>query len=115
MNPAQTLRKLAFAALLFHFFAVNAIASNIPENAVWIDVRTPKEFNSGHVPAAHSIPFDRIEAGVAELKLAKDTPIYLYCAVGGRAAIAKKKLDALGYGQVTNVGGLKDAQGLLSN
>lgn len=91
------------------------VGDELPKNAVWIDVRTPQEFASGHVASAHSIPFDRIEVGAAELKLDKDAPIYLYCAVGGRAGMAKKRLDALGYTHVTNVGGLTDARNLLSH
>jgi phage shock protein E len=47
---------------------------------------------------------------VAELGLAKGTPIYLYCAVGGRAEKARQSLQALGYTNVTNVGGLDNAR-----
>jgi phage shock protein E len=86
--------------------------AEIPTNAVWIDVRSPSEYAGGHLEGAKSIPYDGIEAGVAHLKLAKDTPIYLYCAVGGRAGIAKKSLEAQGYSQVINVGGLEDARGV---
>ncbi|MCB1687347.1 MAG: rhodanese-like domain-containing protein [Halioglobus sp.] len=81
-------------------------------DVVWIDVRTPAEYASGHVPQAILIPFDGIEAGVAQRQLSKDTPIYLYCAAGGRAEKAKERLEALGYTEVTNVGGLKDAEKL---
>ena len=50
-------------------------------------------------------PFDTIEVGVAKLDLAKGTPIYLYCAVGGRADKARRTLLAQGYTNVTNLGG----------
>ena len=86
--------------------------AEIPADAVWIDVRSPAEYAGGHLEGAESIPYDGIEAGVAQLKLAKNTPIYLYCAVGGRAGIAKKSLEAQGYSQVINVGGLEDARGI---
>lgn len=88
------------------------VHAELPDNAVWIDVRTVREFAGGHLAAAHSIPYDGIEAGVAGLKLDKDTPVFLYCAVGGRAEIAKQRLERLGYSNVTNVGGLADAQKL---
>ena len=92
-----------------------AIHAELPANAVWIDVRTPTEYASGHLQQAVLIPFDGIEAGVARLQLAKDTPIYLYCAVGGRAEVAKQRLEALDYTTVTNVGSLIDARTLAAD
>ena len=86
--------------------------SEVPTDAVWIDVRSPSEYASGHLQEAASIPFDGIEVGVAQLQLGKDTPIYLYCAVGGRAEVAKNRLEALNYTNVINVGGLEDARKL---
>ncbi len=86
--------------------------AEVPPDAVWIDVRTPAEYSQGHLEQAQLIPFDGIEAGVARLGLAKDTPIYLYCAVGGRAERARQSLIAQGYSDVTNAGGLEDARRL---
>lgn len=83
-----------------------------PADAVWIDVRTPAEFAQGHLAQAVLIPFDGIEVGVARLQLSRDTPIYLYCAVGGRAELARQRLQARGYRNVTNAGGLEDAKKL---
>ncbi len=37
-----------------------------------------------------------------------DRPIVLFCAAGGRAALAGKLLKDLGYEQVYNMGGFKD-------
>ena len=84
--------------------------AQVAEEAVWIDVRTPAEYASGHLEQAILIPFDGIEAGVAALNLSKDTPIYVYCAVGGRAEKAKRSLEAQDYSQVTNVGSLENAR-----
>lgn len=84
----------------------------LPANAIWIDVRSAQEYAQGHLEQAPRIAHDQIEAGVAELGLAKNAPIYLYCAVGGRAGKAKRRLEAQGYTNVTNAGGLEDAQRL---
>ena len=86
----------------------------LPADAVWIDVRTPAEYEQGHLEQARLIPFDGIQAGVAGMQLAKDTPIFLYCAVGGRAEKARQSLLAQGYTNVVNVGGLDDARALLA-
>ena len=37
-----------------------------------------------------------------------DRPVILYCASGGRAALAGKTLKDMGYTDVRNLGGLKD-------
>ncbi len=88
------------------------MAAELPADAVWIDVRTPAEYERGHLEQARLIPFDDIGAGVAGLQLAMNAPIYLYCAVGGRAEKARQSLIAQGYTNVVNVGGLEDARAL---
>ena len=98
------------ASLLLWLFTATAAQAQPSADAAWIDVRTPAEYASGHLPQAQLIPFDAIEIGVAKLDLAKGTPIYLYCAAGGRADKARRTLLAHGYTNVTNLGGLDDAR-----
>jgi|SRR3954452_16198051 len=43
-----------------------------------------------------------------EKALRKDRPVILYCASGGRAALAGKTLRDMGYTDVRNAGGFKD-------
>jgi phage shock protein E len=102
---------LLIAALL----TAASASARVPADAVWIDVRTPAEYSRGHLEQAQLIPFDGIEAGIARLGLAKDTPIYLYCAVGGRAEKARQSLLASGYSNVTNAGGLENARQLAAD
>ncbi len=83
--------------------------AELPEDAVWIDTRTPAEFADGHLPGAHLMPFDAIETRILGLDVDKDTPLYLYCASGYRAEAARQALQRRGYTRVTNVGGLGDA------
>ena len=90
-----------------------AAAAEVPDNAVWIDVRSQQEFDSGHLEGAKHIPWDGIEKGVEALQLEKDQAIYLYCGSGGRAGKAEERLKALGYSAVVNAGGLGDARALL--
>ena len=101
--------------LLISLWSALPARAELPENAVWIDVRTPSEYAKGHLDEAQLIPFDGIEAGVARLQLPKDTPIYLYCAVGGRAEMAKQRLETLDYSDVTNVGSLGNARKLVAD
>jgi len=105
-------RSMMWQLGLVIFCILQTAWAEVPSDAVWIDVRSPAEYASGHLQQATLIPFDGIEVGVAQLQLSKDTPIYLYCGSGGRAGVAKNRLDALDYTNVTNVGGLEVAQKL---
>jgi len=76
---------------------------------VWIDVRTPQEFQGGHKQGAVNIPYDQIGGRIGELKLDKDADINVYCRSGRRAGVAESTLKSMGYTQVENIGGLNDA------
>jgi len=108
---------LATLTLIFSFGCTAetapATVAPPPENTVWIDVRTAEEYSEAHISEASNIPYEIIVAGVAKRKLAKDTPIYLYCRSGHRAGIAKEALEEQNYTHVVNVGGLEDARAVL--
>lgn len=76
---------------------------------VWIDVRSPEEYAAGHLAGAVNLPYLEIGTRITEVARDPDTDIRLYCAVGGRAQMAKVWLQSLGYTKVTNEGGLEDA------
>lgn len=84
----------------------------IAKGALVLDVRSPDEYQDGHVASATNIPIDGFAdqlAQVAQLTGGdKSKPIVVYCAAGGRAARAKKMLDEAGYTQVVNGGGYDD-------
>lgn len=86
----------------------------IGEGATVIDVRSPEEFQSGHLPSAVNIPVDEFAGRLAEVdKLVggdRGKPVVVYCAKGSRAAKAKQVLDGAGYQRVVNGGGLDDLQ-----
>ncbi|EAT11979.1 rhodanese-like domain-containing protein [Bermanella marisrubri] len=75
-----------------------------------LDVRTPQEFEQGHAYSAVLIPHDQIESQQAKLPKDKDQEIKVYCRSGNRAGKAVKTLNALGYNNVENIGGLEDAK-----
>jgi rhodanese-related sulfurtransferase len=74
------------------------------KGAAVIDVRSPGEFQSGHLPQAVSIPLDRIESALPKEFPDKDAVLLLHCASGTRSGIAVRKLKALGYSRVHNLG-----------
>jgi phage shock protein E len=74
---------------------------------IYIDVRTPDEYNQAHVPGA--INFDLAEMMLGELPdVAQDAEITLYCRSGGRAQNALDIMQKAGFTNVKNGGGYSD-------
>ena len=67
----------------------------LQSGAVIVDVRTPGEFDSGHIKGARNIPVDTIRARVGELKKL-NKPVITCCASGARSGMAKSMLRASG-------------------
>ena len=108
-------QKASFILLCFCFIAVNSgalEAITLPDNAVYIDVRTWLEHKVDHIEGDTRIHVSDIVEGVTEQFPAKDTPIRLYCRSGVRSSRALDKLKAKGYLDVQNLGGIKDARKL---
>jgi rhodanese-related sulfurtransferase len=71
-----------------------------------IDVRTAKEFNSGHIKGAKNIDFFNSNTFTAAFeKLNKDQPVYLYCRSGNRSSNAVKKIAQLGFKEIYDLQG----------
>ena len=86
------------------------------ENALLVDVRDGTELaRSGKLKGAMHVSRGLIEFKAdSEMpshdpQFRKDRPIILYCASGGRSALAGKVLKDMGYSNVRNLGGFKDA------
>lgn len=77
------------------------------KEAVVIDVRTPAEYESGHVPGAINLPLnsDDFDAKAKKLAQDKDKKHLVYCAIGGRSAKATARMAELGVKEVYNFSG----------
>ncbi|WP_406431591.1 rhodanese-like domain-containing protein [Streptomyces sp. NBC_00631] len=69
-----------------------------------VDVRTPGEYASGHIPGAHNIPLDALRRALPALRAA-DGELLLVCASGARAENARAVLAEHGIAAVTLTGG----------
>ena len=78
--------------------------------AVLLDVRTPEEYRSGHIPGSRNLPLQTIE-NVKNITENKDTALFVYCYSGARSRQATAMLQSLGYTNVHNIGGIADYQG----
>lgn len=77
----------------------------INDGALLVDVRTPREYNAGHLPNAKLIPISQVESRLEEFGGDKNRPIVVYCASGGRSGKAKGILESHGFTNVVNGGG----------
>lgn len=74
------------------------------ENAQVIDVRTPGEFESGHIEKALNIDWEnRTEFEQEIATLPKDSTYILYCRSGRRSSEAAKYMNSQGFAHVYNV------------
>lgn len=81
----------------------NVVREKIAAGATIVDVRTPEEFAGGAYPGAKNIPVQVLGARMNEIP--KGKPVVVYCASGGRSAVAQTMLARAGYDAV-NAGGL---------
>lgn len=75
----------------------------VADGAVLIDVRTPAEFESGHIEGALLVPVQQLGASGDALP-PTDTPVVVYCRSGRRSASAANWLRQAGYESVHDLG-----------
>jgi len=74
-----------------------------------IDVRSPIEFQGGHVVGSINIPLNEIPQKVSEIK-SMEGPLVLCCAAGARSGQAIYFLQEQGVKDLHNGGGWMDVQ-----
>ncbi|MGH8721938.1 MAG: rhodanese-like domain-containing protein, partial [Burkholderiales bacterium] len=82
----------------------------INRDALVLDVRTPEQYDSGHIIHALNVPLDELPGRIEDLKKKHGgNPIVTCCATGITGARAARQLRAQGFGQVYNLRGGLDA------
>jgi phage shock protein E len=82
-----------------------ATIADAPEDLVILDVRTPEEFDEGHIDGAVMLDFYRDDFADELAKLDPDVPYVLYCRSGNRSGQTLAIMDTLGFTEVDNVDG----------
>lgn len=89
----------------------NEAKKMIEDGAIIIDVRTPAEFQGGHVKGSKNIPLQQIQAKEKEImKLNK--PVVFCCASGGRSGQATSFFKSKGL-NCANGGGWMKVNGMV--
>jgi rhodanese-related sulfurtransferase len=84
-------------------------AEYLRNGAMIIDVRSPNEFESGHILQAYNMPVDRIEMIAPSTVKDRNKVLLLHCSTGVRSRMAKKRLEEIGYKNVFNLGSFERA------
>ena len=80
---------------------------NLNPDDLILDVRSPAEFNDGHIEGAQNTPHEEVTKEAVDLK--KYKTVYVHCKMGGRAKIAAQALQGAGLENIVCVsdGGMK--------
>lgn len=92
------------------FVSEETARQHLAHGALVIDVRSPEEFRSAHVPDAINIPLGELRATLPARVKDKNQVLLLHCLSGGRSAIAQQQLKGMGYANVFNLGSLARAK-----
>lgn len=75
------------------------------KSAIVLDVREPKEYDSGHVLNSKLIPLGKLKERMGELEKYKEQPIVVVCRSGNRSGTACFLLGRQGFTQAYNLAG----------
>jgi rhodanese-related sulfurtransferase len=73
------------------------------DKAIVLDVRSVKEFESGHIEGAMNVSFHQDDFETALSQLDKDASYVLTCESGGRSGKTLRKLKKLGFSSVAHM------------
>lgn len=82
---------------------------NAPDAPRVLDVRTPAEFETAHIPGAYSVPLETLKEHREELNRHLDQEVILVCRSGARASQAGDTLAAAGLPSLRVLEGGMDA------
>ena len=78
------------------------LSSIILKGAIIVDVRSPQEYEEGHMEGAILLPEYDIKKKAREVLQDKNKDIVVYCSSGTRSKKAQEELNDMGYMKVYN-------------
>lgn len=105
---------LGFLALKrMSFVPADQARQLLRQRALVVDVRSPGEFKSGHLPGALNIPLGRLSDDLVRCVPDRQRILLLHCLSGARSGMAKRQAKNLGYLNVFNLGSYGRAEKIL--
>lgn len=83
--------------------AAQAVIEMTENHGVVIDVREPGEVSEKPAPKSLNIPRGVLEMNMSQAYPDSETPIYIHCASGARAALSAEQLQRIGYSNVSAI------------
>jgi phage shock protein E len=120
MNWTEEILILAIVVILYSIWkrssqiSTGSAVEHLKNGALLIDVRSPAEFSSGHLPNAINLPLEEIETALPRRVKDKNQVLLLHCQSGMRSGAAKAKLKNLGYANAFNLGSYARAARIVS-
>jgi rhodanese-related sulfurtransferase len=81
----------------------NAVTALQDTSILVLDVRTPAEFQDGHIPRAVLLPVSELASRVDEIAAYKNRPVFVYCRSGNRSAVALQILTSEGFSNLLHL------------
>ncbi len=78
------------------------IRQAVSDGAVLVDVRTPTEFQRGHLDGAMNIPLNELMKGAGQVGK-RNRPVVVYCRSGARSGMAVSYLRQAGFQRAHNL------------
>ena len=75
------------------------------KEAIVVDVREKKEFESGHIVDSINIPMTKLKQRITEVWKYKDKPVVVVCELGQHSGQAAKILQEAGHADVVRLAG----------
>jgi len=82
---------------VIHRVGVADFKAAMTDGVQLVDVRTPEEFEAGHIETALNYNVNGPDFTSQVEGLDKSKPVLLYCKMGGRSARAAKQLQEMGF------------------
>lgn len=111
----MSIRHYTFFTLLLSLFSLPALAQTVDVGTFekgldgdvqLLDVRTPEEYQQGHLENAMLANWKDNEEFMRRIEaLDKGEPVYIYCLSGGRSAAARRALETEGFAKVVELKG----------
>lgn len=89
--------------------ADDAVAEVATDDVTIVDVRTPEEYDAGHLDGAVNIDVQSASFADEIAELDPEGSYIVYCRTGNRSAAAAEQMRQAGITDITDLGGLEEA------
>lgn len=88
-----------------------AVEEAVAAGGQLIDVRTPQEYQDGHIKGASNLSLQAIQSGTLPSG-SKDQKLFVYCHSGNRSSQATAILRKAGYSNITDLGAMTHVESM---